>query len=40
MMMQLFLNLDFDWLTTEGCPLKILSIVGGGELLGRATVTS
>jgi hypothetical protein len=27
-------------LTTEGCPLKSLSIVGAGELLGIATVTS
>jgi hypothetical protein len=30
----------FSWLTTEGCPLKSLSIVGEGELLGIATVTS
>lgn len=38
--MNLFLKLDFDWLTTEGFPCKSLSIVGAGELLGIATVTS
>lgn len=27
-------------LTVEDCPLKSLSIVGAGELLGMATVTS
>lgn len=31
---------QFDWLTTEDFPLKSLSIVGAGELLGIATVTS
>lgn len=30
----------FQRLTTEDCPLKSLSIVGGGEALGIATVTS
>lgn len=27
-------------ITTEGCPLKSLSIVGGADVLGIATVTS
>ena len=27
-------------LTTEGCPLNSLSIVGGGEVFGIATVIS
>lgn len=31
---------QFDWLTNEDFPLKSLSIVGAGELLGIATVTS
>lgn len=39
-LMQYLLNINYDSLTTDGCPLKSLSIVGEGELLGIATVIS